>query len=229
MLVNADFSQKVVVRPDSRNWVASPGAGVQRCMLDRIGNEIARATSIVRFGPNSKFPAHLHGGGEEIFVIDGVFSDEFGDFPAGSYLRNPAGTAHSPFTRDGCTLFVKLHQFASDDFDQFCIDTTTARFEAGTTDGVSVLPLHTHGAESCSLIRWAPGARSAEYTRWGGEEILVLDGALQDDGTTFPTGTWIRSPHLSRHRPSSEQGCLIYLKTGHLAPEMLTYNLQQTA
>ncbi|MEM6665983.1 MAG: cupin domain-containing protein [Pseudomonadota bacterium] len=109
MRLNADFSERVVLRPSDRKWVPSPSGGVERMMLDRIGGEVARATTIVRFQPASRFDAHTHGGGEEYLVLDGVFSDESGDYPAGTYVRNPIGTSHTPHTDAGCTIFVKLH------------------------------------------------------------------------------------------------------------------------
>ena len=108
MELNADFSKRAVVHAARVSWVPSPIAGVERRMLDRIGEEVSRATSIVRYAPNSHFSAHTHGGGEEFFVLDGVFSDEHGDFPAGSYIRNPPGSRHTPGSEKGCTIFVKL-------------------------------------------------------------------------------------------------------------------------
>ena len=111
MRIRSDFARREVVRPQDYEWVRSPAGGVDRMMLDRIGDEVARATTIVRFAPRSRFDAHTHGGGEEFLVLDGVFSDETGDFPAGSYVRNPIGSRHRPHTDAGCTIFVKLHQF----------------------------------------------------------------------------------------------------------------------
>ncbi|MEM8776605.1 MAG: cupin domain-containing protein, partial [Pseudomonadota bacterium] len=108
---NDDFSQRAVVHSEDEPWVASPIPGVDRRMLDRIGDEVARATSIVRYAPGSKFSAHVHTGGEEFFVLDGVFQDEHGDFPAGSYIRNPPESSHTPGSDEGCTIFVKLWQF----------------------------------------------------------------------------------------------------------------------
>src|SRR5256886_4887353 len=107
MLINADFSTRVVLRPDELNWSPSPMSGVERKMLDRVGDEVARATSIVRYAPNSHFSAHAHGGGEEFLVLEGVFSDEHGDYPPGTYVRNPVGSRHTPHSDGGCTLFVK--------------------------------------------------------------------------------------------------------------------------
>ena len=91
MRLNADFSDRVVVRPEDYNWVSSPSGGVERMMLDRIGEEVARATTIVRFAPGSHFDAHTHGGGEEFLVLEGVFSDETGDFPKGCTSNNSGG------------------------------------------------------------------------------------------------------------------------------------------
>lgn len=112
MQINSDFSQRVVILPQQYQFIASPLAGVSRMMLDRAGEEVARATSIVRYAAGSGYSAHTHNGGEEILVLAGVFSDEHGDYPAGTYLRNPPGTSHKPFSADGCTLLVKLWQFA---------------------------------------------------------------------------------------------------------------------
>ncbi len=216
MRLNADFSKRVVVRPEEYDWVTSPAAGVERMMLDRVGDEVARATTIVRFAPGSQFDAHTHGGGEEFFVLEGVFSDETGDFPAGTYVRNPIGTSHTPHTKDGCTILVKLHQFAQDDTAQFAIDTTSAPFRPGMVEGLSVLPLHTASNENVALVRWAPGTQFNAHQHWGGEEIFVLEGEFADEHGRYPAGSWLRSPHLSQHRPFSDEGCLIYVKTGHL-------------
>lgn len=216
MHLNADFSQRIVIRPEDHDWVSSPAAGVERMMLDRIGGEVARATSLVRFAPNSRFDAHTHDGGEEFLVLDGVFSDEDGDYPAGTYVRNPIGTSHRPHVTDGCTIFVKLHQFAPDDTAQFSIDTRSAPFRPGMVEGLSVLPLHETRSETVALVRWAPGTRFDGHRHWGGEEIFVLEGTFEDEHGRYPAGTWLRNPHLSQHAPGSQEGCLIYVKTGHL-------------
>ncbi|MDJ0858118.1 MAG: cupin domain-containing protein [Dinoroseobacter sp.] len=217
MKLNADFSERVVIRPEDYAWIDSPANGVQRMMLDRIGDEVARATTIVRFAPNSSFDAHSHGGGEEFLVLEGVFSDEHADYPAGTYVRNPIGTSHTPHIGpEGATILVKLQQFDADDNEQKAIDTNNASFVEGSAPGLSVLPLHSVAAENVALVRWEPGTKFGEHTHWGGEEIFVLEGTFQDEHGDYPAGTWIRSPHLSRHTPFSDEGCLIYVKTGHL-------------
>lgn len=216
MQLNADFSQRALVRPDDSPWGASPMPGVERRMLDRIGEEVARATSVVRYAAGSHFSAHQHPGGEEFLVLEGVFSDERGDYPAGTYVRNPIGSQHAPFSREGCTILVKLMQFDPADDQHVVIDSNRSEWRQGLVPGLQVLPLHQHGTEHVALVRWAPGTYFNAHRHWGGEEIFVLEGTFQDEFGDYPAGSWLRSPHLSQHTPFSEQGCLIWVKTGHL-------------
>lgn len=218
MRIRDKFEKRYVVQSEQADREPSPAPGVSRVVLDRIGAERARATSIVHFEAGAGFPSHVHDGGEEILVLDGVFSDEAGDYPAGTYLRNPAGTMHAPWSEGGCRIFVKLRQFDADDTQRVVLDTRTAEFLQGTSPGLTVLPLHGFGSEQAALVRWEPGTRFSAHQHWGGEEILVLDGVFQDEHGRYPAGTWIRSPHMSSHRPWSDQGCLIYVKVGHLWP-----------
>lgn len=221
--LRADFGQRAVVAPPlPDDWLPSPLPGVTRHMLDRIGGEVARATSVVRYAPGSSFPRHMHGGGEEILVLEGSLSDEQGDYPAGTYLRNPPGTAHAPFSREGCTLFVKLWQFAPGDTQPLRVDTRIAAWRQGLVPGLSVMPLHEHDGISTALVRWAPQTRFNPHVHPGGEEILVLQGLFLDDQGEYPAGTWLRSPRWSRHAPyTGAGGALIYVKVGHLGAELL--------
>lgn len=218
MKLNANFSQRAVVLPEHYEWVPSPMAGVDRMMLDRVGEEVARATSIVRYQPNSEFPSHNHDGGEEIFVLEGEFADEHGRYPVGSYLRNPVGTAHAPKVGlEGATIFVKLHQFDVHDQHQLVINTDDSQWLPGQVEGLSVLPLHDYEGEHVALVRWAPNTQFSQHAHFGGEEILVLEGTFHDEHGSYPKGSWIRSPHMSRHCPfTKEDGALIYVKVGHL-------------
>lgn len=216
--IRGDLSRRALVDTRLTAWQASPLAGVDRKMLDRLGDEVARATSIVRYGPGSRFDAHEHALGEEFLVLSGTFSDEHGDYPEGTYVRNPPGSSHRPFSRNGCEIFVKLRQFSADDTERVVVDTRAAKWLPGLVPGLSVQPLHRHGSESVALVRWAPGTRFKAHVHWGGEEILVLEGVFRDEAGEYPAGTWLRNPHRSVHTPFSDSGCLIWVKVGHLAP-----------
>jgi anti-sigma factor ChrR (cupin superfamily) len=217
MYLNSDFSERVTITPADYRWVASPTAGVERMMLDRIGGEVARATSLVRYAANSTFPRHVHGGGEEFLVLKGEFGDEHAVYPVGTYVRNPIGTAHAPRVgQRGCTIFVKLHQFSADDERQCALDTRQAAWRQTPADGVEECRLHEHGTERVSLLRLAPGATLAPGA--GGEEVFVLDGLLADAGGSYPAGSWIRNPDgWAAPCDAREVPTLLYRKTGHLA------------
>lgn len=222
MHLNADFTQSALVRPQDGQWIPSPSAGVERWMLDRVGDEVARATSLVRYAPDSHFPRHTHAGGEEYLVLDGIFSDESGDYGPGHYVRNPVGTAHAPFTKAGATILVKLWQFQAGDDQPVSTDTKNAPFQAGQTPGVSSLSLHGYGEEKVSLIRFAPGTSVPRHDHPGGEEIYVIEGDLVDEHGTYPQGSWLRRPHASRQGHKTQGGCLLFVKSGHLFPDAAT-------
>lgn len=218
MELNADFSRRAAVHAARLPWVKSPMAGVERRMLDRIGDEVARATSVVRYAPGSHFSPHVHGGGEEFLVLEGVFQDEHGDYPAGSYVRNPPTSRHEPGSAPGCTILVKLWQFDPDDRTEIRIDTGRESFHAAAgRPGVEILPLYRDAREDVRLERWAPGA-AVELAVPGGIEIFVLDGGFREGGEDFGAHSWLRLPDGTALRArSGEAGCRVWIKTGHLA------------
>src|SRR4051794_21301004 len=218
MELNADFSQRVAVHAARLPWVASPIVGVDRRMLDRVGEEVARATSIVRYAPASRFSAHTHGGGEEFLVLDGVFQDEHGDYPAGSYIRNPPTSSHTPGSAEGCTLFVKLWQFDLADRTEVRLVTTEQVFvPADGRPGVSVLPLFQDAVEQVHLEQWAPFAR-VDITVPGGLELLVLSGSFTEHGMLFVEQSWLRLPAGAVFAGAAgPAGCRVWVKSGHLA------------
>jgi hypothetical protein len=218
MELNADFSKRAAVHTARIDWVPSPMSGVDRRMLDRIGDEVARATSIVRYAPGSHFSPHTHGGGEEFLVLDGVFQDEHGDFPAGSYIRNPPTTSHTPASAPGCTLFVKLWQFDLADRTDVRLDTAALSYQPlRDRAGVEVMPLFRDRRETVKLERWQPGTR-IERAAPGGIEVLVLEGRFSEGGETFEPQSWLRLPCGATLRAQAEaDGCRLWIKEGHLA------------
>lgn len=218
MELNADFSQRAAVHAAQLPWTPSPMAGVDRRMLDRIGEEVARATSIVRYAPHSHFSPHTHGGGEEFLVLDGVFQDEHGDYPAGSYVRNPPTTRHTPGSEPGCVIFVKLWQFDPSDRTEVRIDTGKTTFEAAPgRPGLAVMPLFQDEREEVRLERWVPEAR-IELALPQGAEFLVLSGSFEENGEVFVEQSWLRLPaKATLQAKAGAAGCRVWIKAGHLA------------
>ena len=217
MEINADFTQRAVVHAAQLPWVPSPMAGVERRMLDRIGDEVARATSIVRDAPGSQFSPHTHGGGEEFLVLDGRFQDEHGDFPAGTYVRNPPTSRHTPGSAPGCVLFVKLWQFDLADRQEVTINTaTTPYMPVADRPGVELMLLFRDEHEDVRLERWAPGS-TVTVPLPGGAELLVLDGAFSENGEPLVPLSWLRLPADSTlHAKAGPDGCKVWIKSGHL-------------
>ena len=215
MFINADFSLPVIVEPQQYRWAASPQPGIERVMLDRIGDEKARATSIVRYAPDSCFPRHAHPGGEEILVLSGTFSDENDDFPAGWYLRNPPGSSHRPSSREGALIFVKLWQMAPDDDRLVHIDTRDPSAWQRHGDRM-ICPLFSSPAEQVCLQRLEAGQVILAGAA-GGAELLVLEGGIAAGTQDYERGTWIRLP-AGAHPEfiAGQRGVTFYLKTGHL-------------
>lgn len=219
MLLNADLTARTLVHGADLDWVASPSRGVERRMLFRIGAERARATSIVRYAPGSHFSRHEHPGGEEFLVLDGTFQDETGDFPAGSYVRNPPGSGHAPSASAGCTIFVKLWQFRSDDR-QPVVRLPDAGVAVDSRRGVSASLLLFEGADERVLLEtWQAGAE-IELANPQGLELLVLDGGCSEGTATLARWSWLRlpagEPLLARAGP---QGARIWCKFAPLLHE----------
>lgn len=214
MNLNADFSAKVIVHSTQTPWVASPMAGVDRRMLDRIGDEVARATTIVRYAPGSAFSAHTHTGGEEFIVLSGTFQDEHGDYPAGTYVRNPPTTSHTPGSKDGCVIFVKLWQFDMDDRTQF--SRVMTEHLGSPANGIARAELHRDPREVVTYIEISPDTSFADPAK-GGLELLVLEGALDVGADHLTKGSWLRLPDgVDLSAMAGSQGAKVWIKKGHL-------------
>lgn len=216
-MLNMDFAQAVTIDTRMQPWVPSPKPGVWRKPLAREEAERGHATSIVRYDAGASFHGHNHPLGEEILVLEGTFSDETGDFHAGTYFRNPMGFVHAPFSKEGCVILVKLHQFQPDDTTRLAIATDKAQWQQ-VQPGLQILPLHEFRKERVTLVRQAATVPGIAHEHPGGEEIYVLEGELQDADGTYPAGTWLRRPPGSSHCPVATRDALLWVKSGHLAP-----------
>ena len=217
MQLNDDFGVRASVHASALDWVASPMPGVERKMLDRIGGEVARATSIVRYAPQSAFSAHVHTGGEEFLVLDGVFQDEHGDYPAGSYVRNPPQSKHTPGSAPGCVIFVKLWQFDLDDRHDVKLAPGDLAFAPlPQAPEIQSALLHTDARETVSLMQW-PANTDINIPVVGGCEVLVLKGGFEQQGEVFSEHSWLRLPVGSDLTASTRDlATTVWVKTGHL-------------
>ena len=217
MKKNADFQSRASVINKDNEWLPSPMPGVHRKMLDRIGDEVARATTIVRYAPGSQFSEHTHTGGEEFIVLEGVFQDQSGDFPAGSYVRNPPQSAHTPSSKPGCIIFVKLWQFDMTDRTPVHLNMNDIALSPDTArPGVKVGDIYSDDRETVRVEEWEAGTISTIETN-DGAEILVLSGSLSENGETLQQHDWLRLPDgYTAVLKAGETGVKIWLKTGHL-------------
>ncbi|OCK59798.1 cupin domain-containing protein [Bradyrhizobium sp. LMTR 3] len=216
MRINDDLSKPVFVHAAKVDWAASPSAGVDRRMLFRIGGEVARATSIVRYAPGSVFPRHTHSGGEEIVVLEGTFQDEHGDYPAGTYFRNPPGTSHVPASKDGCTIFVRLWQFRDGDQIQIVRRPGQGEQVEPRSGAMRATVLFEDGHEEVRLEDWEPG-ETIRVANTRGLEFFVLSGGLTIGGEALEPQSWGRLPAgVDLNARVGSQGAKIWMKEAPL-------------
>jgi anti-sigma factor ChrR (cupin superfamily) len=212
MRINDDLTQPVIVHAAKLDWIPSPVAGVDRRMLFRIGDEVARATSIVRYAPGTAFPRHTHSGGEEIVVLDGTFQDEHGNYPAGSYFRNPPGTSHIPASEDGCIIFVRLWQFREDDQAQLVRRPGEGEEVEPREGATAARVLFDDGHERVCFEDWTAG-ETLTVGNERGLEFLVLSGEIVVGEEKLEPQGWGRLPAgLVLNATVGPRGARIWIK-----------------
>lgn len=217
--LHADKRKPVIVHAAQLDWIPSPMAGVDRRFLDRKGGEVAQATSIVRYAADSRFASHTHDLGEEYLVLQGVFSDQDGHFEQGAYVRNPPGSSHAPFTREGCVIFVKLRQMNRNETATVHRKIDPANSQPGPVAGMIRQNLfECAGQESVAIETLQEGAVWGNRTACGGEEILVLEGSLRYGEHRCPPWTWLRIPGGAEQSLRAESATRYWVKRGHLPP-----------
>jgi hypothetical protein len=214
-MLNMDYAQRLVIPTRQVNWQPSPMSGVMRKRMAYEKVESGHATSIVEFRAGSSFRSHGHPGGEEILVLKGAFSDQFGDYPAGHYLRNPDGFSHAPFSNEGCIILVKLNHFDAGDEDAVRVDTGHAGF-SWVKEGIERLPLHEYRNERTQILHLKKGASYLQPAVEGEIEGFILEGEIDNDGTRLTQGTWFRNPGLVAESWYAQEDTRVFLKTGHL-------------
>lgn len=216
MQLNTDFERVVMFNTLELPWHPLAAVGVSQRLLESVGTDRLRATSIVRYAANSPMPTLAHETGDEIIVLEGEFSDEGGIYTGGTYIKNIKLAKQTAYTKNGCVLFVKQGHLQADDAEHVVVDVSHRPWRQGLVAGLSVMPLSDYKGEHSALVRWQPGTVFSAHRHWGGEEIYVLDGVFEDEFGRYPKGTWLRNPHMSQHSPFSREGCTIFVKVGHL-------------
>ena len=219
-VINGDLTRYVSVDTGELDWAPSPSGTVYRKRVHLVGPaESGQVTSIVRYEAESSFPPHGHPGGEEILVLEGVFSDEHGDWPKGAFLLNPEGFHHAPYSKDGCVLLVKLRQYPGADRAHVALDTESLPWASTGQPGITTKRLYEQAgfSDTIRLEQWEAGASPGRVSFPGGAEVFVLEGEFVDERGNYGAGTWCRFPVGADHEPQTGSGCRLYVKEGGLA------------
>lgn len=212
---NADFSQRVVIHPSDKQWGETQMSGVRFQLLEACCLPYPRRTLVLDCKPGSVINKHDSQMEVEFFVLDGEIADENGNYPKGTYVRNPNGSSHA-HSKLGCRLFVKLSQIHEEDQGQRVINTKReSKWLPGPVEGTEIYPLHMWDCESVFLIRWLSEASFKPTLNPDGEEIYVVHGQLNDKQGTYPKGSWIRNPPVSWQSWEADNGTIVYYKHGH--------------
>jgi len=210
--LNNDLTQFTSINSSQERWVASPAAGVVRILLERDGGEkTTRATSLVAYQANSQFSSHNHPKGEEFFVLAGTFSDENGDYPAGTYVRNPPGSSHKPFSKNGCLIFVKLQQFLDGDLEH-----VVSTVDLSTQGSDILFDGSESGNEIVSIYKANKKKSLPDSLIKNGAEILVLSGAISKGSVCYDVGSWLRLPVGSSSTIDIHDNSALLIKIDHL-------------
>jgi hypothetical protein len=121
-------------------------------------------------------------------VLDGVFQDEHGDYPAGSYVRNAPGTSHAPCSDVGCVILVKLWQFDPNDRHSLAL-----RADELGAQHSSLVSLFRDAREEVRIELWSANAPLAHLDAKRGLELRARD----DHSVDMRSGSWQHSAHAA--------------------------------
>lgn len=220
--VHADLLTRVSVLPTSLMWHQTHYTGIWfGCFESDDEVQEHPVTMLTRFDPGGFFPLHGHPGGEEILVLEGNFIDETGVHPPGTYMLNPEGFIHRPYSDEGCLTFVKLRQHGGKTRQQVRTNIFNDSWQPGRIPPIQVQPAYEQAgfSEKVWFERWLPGTQLLDVVETDIKEIFLVEGSWSDELGSYPTGSWLRYPPNCPYSPFSETGCLIYVKTYPVADE----------
>ena len=153
----------------------------------------------------------------EVLVVRGRVSLHGEDLGPTSYVRLAPGVSATFTSTEASMVYLNERTPTEPEKDSYALRGDSLDWRQGMVPGLKVTSLHQGLTKHTALVRWAPETRFNPHTHVGGEEILVLEGVFRDEHGSYPAGTWIRSPHMSNHRPfTGPEGATILVKVGHL-------------
>lgn len=205
---------RVAVRVDGREVYARRAP---RVVLETATGLSATETLLLHCDASTSWTVPNEAQTYEVFVVAGDVTIDGVSCAERDYVRWFSARASTLSTEQGCVLYCKRSPAAHAQA-RVHLRTAAMHWQPGLVPGLSVMSLHEHNGQATALVRWEPGTVFQAHRHWGGEEILVLDGVFRDEHGQYPAGMWLRSPHLSQHRPYTEhEGATILVKVGHLA------------
>lgn len=202
--MNSDYERRALIDTNTIQWEETNN--IQKKILSIKDKE---ETSLIKLDEASILSETSKINSVEIYVLEGTYINEYGEFKEGSYLEFPEEDEAKVKSKEGFTIFRKTNHFISSG--NTVVDTNTSQWHAGHGN-LEVMSL----GDRAALVKWPKGERFISHRHWGGEEIFVLSGKFIDEYGEYPKGSWIRSPHLSEHFPYVEEETIIFVKTGHL-------------
>ncbi|MBN3908794.1 MAG: cupin domain-containing protein [Nostoc sp. NMS1] len=214
--INENLSVRVAVLSTSLPWYDTEFTGIWYICFES-DNEVQDhpVTMLSRFDPGGFFELHGHPGGEEILVLQGNFVDETGIYLPGTYILNPEGFIHHPYSDEGCLTFVKLRQHGGKNRQQVRKNIYELPWQSGIIPQIEVKPLYQQidFPEKVWIERWQPGTALFNVVESEVKEIFVIEGTWSDELGNYPASSWLRYPPGYSYSPSSAKGCMVYVKT----------------
>lgn len=204
--MNSNYEKRVSLDTRTLQWEKSEHKNVYKKVFSL---NLEEETALVKIGEQGILNEKPKINSVEIFILEGTYINEFGEFTKGTYLRLPKEDESLVKTISGCTIFRKKNYF--NDENKVIIDTQSSQWLPGQGN-LEVMPLY----EQTALVKWPKNERFIPHKHWGGEEVFVLKGIFMDEHGKYSSGHWLRSPHLSEHFPYVEDETIIWVKTGHL-------------
>jgi len=153
----------------------------------------------------------------EVLVLRGCVSLNGEALGPASFARLAPGVSATVTSTEASVVYLNERTPTEPEKDSYALRGADLDWRQGMVPGLKVTSLHQGLTKHTALVRWAPETRFNPHTHVGGEEILVLEGVFRDEHGSYPAGTWIRSPHMSNHRPfTGPEGATILVKVGHL-------------